>query len=59
MPGYDNKIIMASPSFTSGSSIELSADGPLRNPFVLYQQGGLSYEYGKLSLINTLSQMNE
>lgn len=59
MPGYDNKIIMASPSFTSGSSIELSADGPLRNPFVLYQQGALSYEYGKLSLINTLSQMNE
>lgn len=59
MPGYDNKIIMASPSFTSGSSIELSADGPLRKPYVLYQQGGLSYEYGKLSLINTLSQMNE
>lgn len=59
MPGYDNKIIMASPSFTSGSSIELSADGPLRKPYVLYQQGSLSYEYGKLSLINTLSQMNE
>lgn len=59
MPGYDNKIIMASPSFTSGSSIELSTDGPLRKPYVLYQQGALSYEYGKLSLINTLSQMNE
>ena len=59
MPGYDNKIIMASPSFTSGSSIELSADGPLRKPYVLYQQGSLSYEYGKLALINTLSQMNE
>lgn len=59
MPGYDNKIIMASPSFTSGSSIELSADGPLRKPHVLYQQGALSYEYGKLALINTLSQMNE
>lgn len=59
MPGYDNKIIMASPSFTSGSSIELSADGPLRKPYVLYQQGALSYEYGKLALINTLSQMNE
>lgn len=59
MPGYDNKIIMASPSFTSGSSIELSADGPLKKPYVLYQQGALSYEYGKLSLINTLSQMNE
>ena len=59
MPGYDNKIIMASPSFTSGSSIELSADAPLRKPYVLYQQGSLSYEYGKLALINTLSQMNE
>lgn len=59
MPGYDNKIIMASPSFTSGSSIELSADGPLKKPYVLYQQGALSYEYGKLALINTLSQMNE
>ena len=59
MPGYDNKIIMASPSFTSGSSIELSADGPLRKPYVLYQQGALSYEYGQLALINTLSQMNE
>ena len=59
MPGYDHKIIMASPSFTSGSSIELSADGPLRKPYVLYQQGALSYEYGKLALINTLSQMNE
>lgn len=59
MPGYDNKIIMASPSFTSGSSIELSADGPLKKPYVLYQQGALSYEYGKLALINTLSQINE
>ena len=59
MPGYDNKIIMASPSFTSGSSIELSADGPLKKPYVLYQQGSLSYEYGKLALINTLTQMNE
>ena len=59
MPGYDNIIIMASPSFTSGSSIELSADGPLKKPYVLYQQGSLSYEYGKLALINTLSQMNE
>ncbi len=59
MPGYENKIIMASPSFTSGSSIELSADGPLRKPYVLYQQGALSYEYGKLALINTLSQINE
>ncbi len=59
MPGYDNKIIMASPSFTSGSSIELSADAPLRKPYVLYQQGALSYEYGKLALINTLSQIKE
>lgn len=59
MPGYDNEIIMACPSFTSGSSIELSADGPLREPYVLYQQGSLTYEYGKLALINTISNLNE
>ena len=43
MPGYDDKIIMASGSFTEGSSIELSCDGPLRSPYIAYQQGGVSY----------------
>ena len=57
MPGYDNKIIMASPSFTTGSSIELSADAPLKDPYALFVQGGLSHSYAKLTLINILSNM--
>lgn len=57
MPGYNNKIIMASPSFTTGSSIELSADAPLKDPYALFVQGGLSYSYTKLTLINILSNM--
>ena len=50
MPGYDDKIIMASGSFTQGSSIEISCDGPLRKPYIAYQQGSVTYEYGKLAL---------
>ncbi len=48
MPGYEDKIIMASGSFTQGSSIELSCDGPIRYPYIAYQQGGISYKYGKI-----------
>lgn len=48
MPGYEDKIIMASGSFTQGSSIELSCDGPLRHPYIAYQQGAISYQYGKI-----------
>lgn len=59
MPGYDDKIIMASGSFTQGSSIELSCDGPLRPPFIAYQQGALSYEYGKLGLISALQNIGD
>lgn len=59
MPGYDNKIIMASGSFTQGSSIEISCDGPLREPFILYQQGGLTYSYGKIAVINAISKLLE
>ena len=51
MPGYEDQIIMASGSFTQGSSIELSCDGPLREPYVAYMQGSLTYDYGKLGLI--------
>ncbi len=54
MPGYDDKIIMASGAFTQGSSIEISCDGPLREPFIAYQQGGLTYESGKYALINAI-----
>ena len=50
-PGYDDEVIMASGAFTQGSSIEMSCDGPIRNPFIAYQQGGLTYETGKYTLI--------
>ena len=49
-PGYVDPIIMAAGTFTQGSSIELSCDGPLRDPFIAYQQGGLTYEYGKIAI---------
>ena len=55
MPGYNEKIIMASGSFTQGSSIELSCDGPIRKPYVLYQQGSLTYDYGKIAILNAIS----
>ena len=55
MPGYSDKIIMASGSFIDGSSIELSADGPLREPFNVYYQGGLNYYQAKIALINVLN----
>lgn len=58
MPGYDDKIIMASGSFTQGSSIELSCDGPLREPYIAYLQGGLTYEYGKLGIISAIEWIN-
>ena len=57
MPGYDDEIIMASGSFTQGSSIEISCDGPLRKPYIAYLQGGLTYEYGKIALINALEKI--
>lgn len=57
MPGYDDKIIMASGSFTQGSSIEISCDGPLRKPYIAYLQGGLTYEYGKVALIKALEKI--
>jgi len=57
MPGYDDQIIMASGSFVQGSSIELSCDGPLRSPYIAYQQGGLTYEYGKLGVIKAIEEL--
>ncbi len=57
MPGYDDKVIMASGSFTQGSSIELSCDGPIRKPYIAYQQGGLTYTYGKLGVISALKKL--
>ncbi len=57
MPGYTDQVVMASGSFVSGSSIEISCDGPLREPFVAYQQGGLTYQSGKLAVINAIKNM--
>ena len=57
MPGYADKIIMASGSFTQGSSIELSCDGPIREPYIAYMQGGLTYEYGKLGVMKAISNI--
>lgn len=57
MPGYDDQVIMASGSFTQGSSIEISCDGPLREPYIAYLQGGLTYEYGKIALMKALEKI--
>jgi cystathionine beta-lyase family protein involved in aluminum resistance len=57
MPGYLDQVIMASGSFTQGSSIELSCDGPIRPPYVAYQQGGLTYEYGKIGVLKAISNL--
>ena len=56
MPGYTSQVIMASGSFTQGSSIEISCDGPLREPYIAYMQGSLTYDYGKLAVINVCNK---
>ncbi len=57
MPGYDSPVVMAAGAFVQGSSIELSADAPIREPYVVYFQGGLTYDHGKLGVMSSLSQM--
>ena len=57
MPGYSDKVIMAAGAFTQGSSIELSADGPLRPPYTAYFQGGLTYESGKIGIMSAAQAM--
>ena len=59
MPGYDDEVIMAAGAFTQGSSIELSCDGPMRKPYIAYQQGSLTYEYGKLGVINAINNLTK
>ena len=59
MPGYTDKVIMASGSFTQGSSIEISCDGPLRDPYIAYFQGSLSYDYGKIAIMNVINKLME
>lgn len=59
MGGYDDKIIMAAGTFTQGSTIELSCDGPLRKPYIAYMQGGLTYEYGKYGILKAIQEMEK
>lgn len=59
MPGYDEKIIMAAGTFVSGASIELSADGPVKPPYIAYFQGGLTYEHGKYALERILNKLRK
>ncbi len=59
MPGYNVPVIMAAGAFVQGSSIELSADGPMREPYMLYVQGGITYESGKLGIMMAVNEMLE
>ena len=57
MPGYTDKVVMAAGAFTQGSSIELSCDGPIRDPYIAYMQGALTYNYGKLGLMKAVDKI--
>ena len=57
MPGYGDKVIMAAGTFVQGSTIELSCDGPFREPYTAYQQGALTYEYGKLGVMKAITEV--
>lgn len=57
MPGYDDQVVMASGSFTQGSSIELSCDGPIREPYIAYLQGSLTYSYGRLGIMKAIEKL--
>ena len=59
MPGYKDEVIMAAGTFVQGASIELSADGPMREPYNVYYQGGLTYEHGKIGLVSTLEMLEK
>ncbi len=59
MPGYENEVIMAAGAFTLGASIELSADGPLREPYAVYLQGGLTANTGKTGVMLAAQAMLE
>ncbi len=57
MPGYDDQVVMAAGAFTQGSSIELSCDGPIREPYIAYQQGSLTYAYGRLGVMFAIDRL--
>ena len=57
MGGYEDKVIMAAGTFTQGSTVELSCDGPIREPFIAYMQGGLTYSYGKFGILKAIQEL--
>ena len=57
MPGYSDEVIMAAGAFTQGSSIELSADGPLREPYTAFFQGGLTFESGRIGVLSAAAEV--
>ena len=57
MPGYDSQVIMAAGAFVSGSSIELSADGPLKEPYAAYFQGGITWQHAKFGIMRSLQSL--
>jgi cystathionine beta-lyase family protein involved in aluminum resistance len=59
MPGYEDPVIMAAGAFIQGSSIELSADGPLRPPYTVYFQGGLTYEHAKFGVMKAVQALRQ
>lgn len=59
MPGYDSKVIMAAGTFTMGASIELSADAPIRAPYAVWLQGGITYTSGKIGILLAAQEMLE
>ena len=59
MPGYTSQVIMAAGTFVSGASIEISADAPIREPYVVYLQGGLTYEAGKIAVMSAVNEINK
>ena len=57
MPGYDSQVIMAAGAFVQGSTMELSADGPIREPFAVYFQGGLTWQHAMIGMLMSLQKM--
>lgn len=57
MPGYEDEVIMAAGAFIQGSSIELSADAPIREPYIAYLQGGLTFDHGKVGVLMAISRI--
>ena len=57
MPGYESQVIMAAGAFVQGSSIELSADGPIREPYAVFFQGGLTWAHAKVGILMSLQEM--